>query len=362
MEILRTANKEIFVFPDARKCPSYHLDCMISGVSSRIPVVFTYITARQVSEMTTIVSPTKSWVFFHWPETLYSHFLPRNLALMVSSLPGMLRKFFVRRTACSIINNLREGLFQKHSVAFYFHDRRSFHRIPVYRELDDLVRPLLYKNSRVVFFAELSAAEEVYKVLGKRENVYIAPLGDYQPYHGPKIDRMVARSILGVPQNAKVILAIGSLRGQRQLKPAISAIQKYPNLFLLAGGPRHTDMRSKNIFSVNGYIDNATMNQMISASDYLLHTGRDYLTSASVRVAISYGLPVLAEPFGATVDMCRGAMVPIDNSRLEKALKNLPDSASQAYKMMVAQATVRNQERSWESSNSVLAHVFQSVY
>jgi hypothetical protein len=97
---------------------------------------------------------------------------------------------------------------------------------------------------------------------------------------------------------------------------------------------------------------------MISASDYLLHTGKDYLTSASVRVAMSYGLPVLAEPFGATIDMCRGALVPIDNSNLELAFGGLPDPGSDAYETMVSQAMLRNQERSWDNCSKNIADVF----
>jgi hypothetical protein len=298
----------------------------------------------------------------NWLDTWYLHQFPREVAAAISfGMPTRARQWIARRAARQIADTLALLQTRGARVLFYVHDLATFSRLRLIKEIDAACRPLIVELADAVLFAEHSAARAFLGGAQTRATPYISPLGDYQEYHGPAIDKRDAQRGLGIPINKTVVLAMGTLRPNRTVGGLFPYFEQSGDLHLLAAGRANVAYRGRNVDVFGGFVEDELMLRLISAADYVIHTGERYLTSAAVRVAMSYGLPAIARPFGATVDMARGALVQLpDADELSPEFFNsLPRSNTFAYLELSRNATQRGAERTWHLAAQSLASAMQ---
>jgi hypothetical protein len=238
-------------------------------------------------------------------------------------------------------------------ILFYFHDKETFSRVPLYQEIDKEFRFYLYISSHCLIFAEKSAQNEIKKTYNLNREFHVSCLGSYKEYYGELCSKDLSRKKYGIPSNTTVILSIGTNRKNRNNKLIIKYIDNnFNDLYFLAGGTNHINYRSNNVFSINGYLSDTEFLSFLSCADYIVHSGFNYLTSSIVRVALSYNIPVIAESYGSTIDMCGSTLqvLPSNEFYLDAFFKNLPRRSSLEYKNLVKNIHSLNDSRSWSKA------------
>ena len=147
-------------------------------------------------------------------------------------------------------------------------------------------------------------------------------------------DRAAARSALGVPEDAAVVLFIAdSLITRRKgfplLAEALESLQDVPNLFLLSLG-HHDPGTIKNVPHLNlGYVeDDLALSGVYSAANVFVMPSLQEAFGQTVLEAMSCGTPVVGFDLGGIPDMIRpgitGELVPPkDPEALGKAIRGL---------------------------------------
>ncbi len=357
----------LYVFPDLYAKPGiagFHIPKLLETYRSKWGNSYTYINSEQLLDLSRAKdSQDGRHLLVNWLDLLYESALDRRLAIAISFLPTPIIDIIVEKLykrLASIFNELKNRNLK---IIFYFHDLKTFSRIPVYKSLDQKFRYYIYKNSDFVLFAENSAYLSVKTIYGSCNKYGVSQLGSYREFHGPLHDKASCRKKLGIETNMTTILAIGTLRKNRNIDPFVENISLHDDLFLLTGGRGHKSVNSHNVSSIKGYVSNDQLLLMIGAADYILHSGKDYLTSATVRLSISYHLPVIAECYGATTDMCGGAIVDLGNfgSDINRLLANLPRHGSAQYTSLKNKAFCSDIERSWDKAADSLYHAVTSL-
>lgn len=300
-------------------------------------------------------------LLLNWLDTLYFHFVPRKLAIVLSLLPQPVRQRLAQSAAGRVVRLSDDLQRLGVKIAFYYHDLQTFSRIPLIVDIDKICRVHFHQHANVVLFAEESARAQVRLSSYSARPSYICPLGSFRDYHGPLLDANDARSALGIKPNQTVLLALGTLRSNRSIDALVDAISKHDDLFLLAAGRGNRDQALRNARTFGGYSDNERIRALLSCADYVVHTGTDYLTSAVVRVAVSYNIPVVAHRFGSTKDMSQGALIDMGAScDLNGWLNNLPSRNSEAYRLLQEAARARDEERTWDIAADRLLTALQA--
>jgi hypothetical protein len=341
--------RKLLVFPLLSGSDAgYHLPRLLQELQN--DYLITCVSARDLSQMARD-GERKSDIdlLINWLDTLYFHFVPRKLAAVISLLPRPIRVKIANRISKNIIRLIEEIKSTNIRLNFYFHDLHTFSRIPLISDIDKICRSYFYHHSNAVLFAEDSAHKCV-SMQGKlAPNVYFCPLGSYRDHHGELPDAIAARASLGIRKDQTVVLALGTIRSNRSIDELVKYVATNQDLFLLAAGRGNRTHSSENIKIYGGYSENERIRTLLACADYVIHTGNNYLTSSAVRVAISYGIPVIAEDFGATSDMCKGALIPIMKGvSIGSTLSALPKRQSSKYKELQEMALLRDEERTWK--------------
>ncbi|MDA0350351.1 MAG: glycosyltransferase [Verrucomicrobia bacterium] len=126
-------------------------------------------------------------------------------------------------------------------------------------------------------------------------NVTRVPHGPY-PVEQNYIDPNEARKSLGIPKNAKVFLAFGHVRDNKNLDLFIRALSSFPNLWLIVAGQSLSSSQkpfsyyqslgreenvSDRIIWINRYITEKELGQYFGACDYAVLTYSSSFKSAS---------------------------------------------------------------------------------
>ncbi len=337
------------------------METLLPLVEHELGAVFEHLPGKEVLRPRATAGG-RAVLLINWLDTLYYAVVPRPLAALSFGLPGAVVKrlaSLVGREVLAAFERLRAGGAR---LVFFDHDLTTFSKVPFTIEVDKIVRGWLRENSDALVYAERSAAEEV---LGKgRDNsrVFVSQLGSYRAAHGSLPTRECARKALGIRVDAVVLFAFGTIRKSRNLAGVISAVEASDNGYLLASGRGNKNYESARVRVFPGFGNNNLVRLCVAASDYFIHTGERYLTSATARVAMSYAKPMIAEEFGATTDMCKGALVPLrPNVDLLEVIEGLPMPTSAEYAHLAAQAARRDSERSWTGAARNLAAAISSL-
>lgn len=183
-----------------------------------------------------------------------------------------------------------------------------------------LQRAIAYLADAVIVHSD-AAKEEVLPLLrvdsGK---MCVIPHGTYREYYGKPVDKRLARAQLGLPESGRIYVQVGMLRpykGTEELLAAWNAVccDSGEAHLVIAGLPLSEEYRStvaalaasspRTIFRP-GFIRDSDMCVYLSAADYLVLPFRRVLTSGSVLLAMSYGVPVIAPSVPVVVETLKG--------------------------------------------------------
>ena len=182
----------------------------------------------------------------------------------------------------------------------------------------------------------------------------MAYLGDYADFHGEKIGKKEARENLGLKDCNNIISYIGTVRKNRNPSETVDSFLKIAdrNDVLIVAGlgtGKYVKNKRENIIIYDGLIPNKQFRDIFCASDFIINDGRKYMTSAIVRTAMSYGVPVIVRHYGASIDMAKDASIIIEENDdgLTKAIQQAITINSEEYDKMRREAESRNAERIW---------------
>ncbi len=353
-----------FVFPKLKfdGPTAFHLEQLIRQFRFRISDEISFIDSLELASGKVKLTDDNNVMFINWLDTLYFQIVWRRISIIFSFV---IPHFLLVILADYYFNKLVK-IFQIYHARdvrfiFYFHDKETFSRILLIQLIDRKFREYLYANCHQVIFAETSAQNEIKNIYRDNKNFQISCLGSYKDLFGHLNNKFDTRHRLGIPSSSTVILSFGTVRRTRRNREVINAVRKLNNLYYLGGGVGHDDIRESNIYSIGGFLSNERIVDFLSCADYVVHTGQDYLTSSVVRVAVSYQIPVIAEFYGATIDMCGDALqrIPKNICDYEIFLSKLPLSSSVRYKEMVTLLVAKDCERTWDIAAQGLVHAYE---
>lgn len=164
-------------------------------------------------------------------------------------------------------------------------------------------------SDRIVAHSKVSQKELITALDVPRTKIYTIPHGNYLPFIGHIPPQEEARSQIGVPKNARVLLFFGQIKQVKGLDVLLRAmpevIREYPETLLsIAGKVWKDDFRryqsqidalgiTNNCVCHTRYIPNAATTNYYAAADIIVLPYRKIYQSAVLLMAMSYGKPVV---------------------------------------------------------------------
>ncbi len=227
----------------------------------------------------------------------------------------------------------------------------------------------IYALAQSLILHENSCWEPVFQFYGTKKPFGVAPLGDYALVHGPARPQAESRSSLGIPTDGRVLAYIGTARKNRNPARISRWFTKLagPNDTLLIAGQgtaRYVRTVRDSRFRVfNGLVPTEKIRDIACAADFVINDAPRYLTSAVIRMAMSYGRPVIAYSYGSTLDMARGAAVFIDegDNGLASAITKALRMDNSNYRQLAEAALQRNAERSWDQAGAGCVDTYNRI-
>jgi beta-1,4-mannosyltransferase len=146
------------------------------------------------------------------------------------------------------------------------------------------------------------------------ERLHVIPHGSYLGAYPDEVTREEARTRLELPQDARVLLFLGAVRGYKgtaELVSAFHAIDDPGARLLIAGKPRGSAIGERLRTAAAGdprirlhleFVPDDELQVWLRAADAVVLPFRDVLTSGSAILALSFGLPVIAPSLGCLPD------------------------------------------------------------
>jgi beta-1,4-mannosyltransferase len=183
--------------------------------------------------------------------------------------------------------------------------------------------------------------------------VVVAPLGGYRKFYPDSIDRLQARRFFNLSDQETVILFFGT---QRLHRNCLDLLDVFTNVndkslrLLIAGGCDFDIRKTIEKMSWGDWriryflqrVPNEQVEYFLKAADLVVIPSKDYLTSAVIALAMSYGVPIVAPDFGCTPYMVAdaGVLYPNDGTQTDlrqallSGISHLPELTRFAQKQM----------------------------
>ncbi|WP_135469765.1 glycosyltransferase family 4 protein [Crenalkalicoccus roseus] len=185
---------------------------------------------------------------------------------------------------------------------------------PRFPELDRRLRRALAERAHAVQMHSPAAVAEMAPALGLApETVLVTPHGGYTGYYPDDIGRAAARRYFGLDPEAPVFVTLGNLRpykGIEVLQAAFAALRaRLPEARLIIAGRSGTPAfgrfrePSPGVLLMPDRIDDATVQYVLRAADFAVFSFRRIMTSGSVLLAQSFGLPVIVPDLPTLAEM-----------------------------------------------------------
>ena len=189
-----------------------------------------------------------------------------------------------------------------------------------------------------------------------------------------------ARIRLGLPLDATVFLFFGQVRGYKGIDNLISAFEElsklHPDAWLVvAGQPYRLDgesylktiSRNNRIICRFEFIDSTEIQLYMNASDAVVLPYRDVLTSGSVLLAFSFGIPVIVPAIGLLTEIVshgvNGVVYDLRESNLLVALQSYFKLSKAERNLYSAAALLRAKAFPWRpTSGAILREMAMPVY
>ena len=279
----------LFAFPLRLKAPNGYWDQLYKAIAADVPSLRMYHAdwtrlARSFGE--------RNIIHIHWPLQLYG-----------SAFSGVAWLRFFIRMSILLLAQARGDRIVWTLHNFSDHERR-------FPFLDSLAHAVLARFSHAVIVHSPAGRAYLETRWGRRDNVYIIPHGHYIGFHGPRResrDTDLMRE-LGLRDEDIVFLAIGTLRPYKGLEALMDIFRALPkNAKLFIGGSGREDdsyvRQLRGIAPTNtlirpGLIADKDIPRFFSLGIFSLYAFTEILTSGSLILSLSYGVPVVAPARG----------------------------------------------------------------
>ncbi len=207
-----------------------------------------------------------------------------------------------------------------------------------YPRLDRLARKFFWILSDVIIIQQKSVADQLAKQYPNKTIRYI-PLGNYIDAYGPSSDeRQAFRKRLHISEQAVVVLSLGLLRPYKHVEELIDVViaAQVPELVLVIAGPakpayaKSLQVRIADnpaIKLIDTYIPDAEVAGYFALADWsVFWYDRSTLTSASIMLSLSYGVPVACRDVpAADILTNENGFIFKDRASMIAFLKSLPN-------------------------------------
>jgi len=292
-----------------------------------------------------------------------------SFAIICSVLLDPVHGSLVRSTAARRIKQITQSIKECGlPLVWEMHDLGSHHlsgQGPLAR-IEESFNRSLYDLCSAIVLHESSCLAPVHDAFGSTRPHITAQLGPYS--YGPPIETKEARRRLGISSCGKIIAHIGTARSNRNPAEAASSFSrvagKHDSLIIAGmgvGAYLPEELIDSRMIIFDGFQSPEKMRDIFCAADFVINDAQRYLTSAVVRAAMTYGVPVIARPFGSTLDMAKGAAIFIERDGLDEALREALRLENKRYESLRCEAIKRDAERRWERSGERISELFRNL-
>jgi beta-1,4-mannosyltransferase len=227
------------------------------------------------------------WVHFHWVHYSYAS---NSRRLMTEE-------------ACRFIGFLLTLKRMRLRLAWTVHNLLP-HDSPCV-SIDYAVRLALARVAELVIVHSAYTKRQVRRAFFRSRDVIQIPCGHFADYYPNTATQQEARAQLGIPPQAFVYLSLGMLRPYKGVEELIGGFRRVnePNSILLVAGDVVDVAYGQHLHELAGkdervrlhigYIPDVRLQEYFNASDLAVLPFRRVTTSASLLLALSFGIPVL---------------------------------------------------------------------
>lgn len=228
------------------------------------------------------------FIHFDWIE---SYYLRRNIILTYLNLP----LFFSQILICKYVFRIKLA-WTIHNILP--HDRKNIKiKYFVLRYFGKIVNFIRVLSPQTVEFYSSK-----FKI--DKSKIHFIGLGDYTDYYPNSVSRIEARRILQIPDNAKVLLTLGSIKPYKGIPEYLKIIKEINNTdlyILIAGKCLDTTLekeikafKDNRIHFENKFIENDQLQFYYNAADLLILPFLEIENSGSVVMAMGFKKAVVA--------------------------------------------------------------------
>ena len=318
-------------------------------------------------------------IIIHWSETLTTFFINRHPpGRILTSRLSRIIPLSIRKSIANSITDSVKLMIDEWSCKLADSKIRVFNQIhelvshsfnePGLSECDAYLKKKIFELYTAFLTQEESSVQLVKNIYSSEKPYTITFLGDYTKFHGGRIPKNEAREILSLKKDLKIISYIGTARKNRNPADVVKCfnnIAKENDCLIVAGVGvgKYVPAKSENIKIFDELLPNEKLRNIFCASDYVINDAHEYMTSAVVRTAISYHIPVIVRNYGASIKMAKEAVIFIEdkNDGLENAINYALNLANEKYDMLVKAAELRNEERPWSQYGKAFDDLFSNL-
>lgn len=355
------------------------------------------ISNNDLSDPRLLIEKKVDILYLHWPFALFNYekyekqflrgkihsywaILNHLLAVTIPALSPLIEKVLnwylynpfllktIEKEACLDISFLVNGIKKIGiPVVWEQHDLYSHHysKDLFMSKIDRFLHNELYITSDAIVVHEYSCLKPVFDWYGKEKKYAVAYLGPFN--YGESKPKKQARQDINITSKGKIISYIGTARPNRNPNKSVQAFIQTAgpdDLMIIAGmgvGDYMPPDKDYRILTYDGFIDASKIRDIFCASDFVINDAEEYLTSAVIRTAMTYGIPVIAQPFGSTLDMAKDAVIFIKKQDLAGAIKTALSLKGKCYEHMTKAAFQRDAERQWSQNGFNLTKLFMQL-
>lgn len=269
--------------------------------------------------------------------------------------------------AQAFLKKLREFKFCGGRLVWTIHNTLS-HDLPFPQVELSLAREIVALADAVHVHCSESLPEIEKLFLIPRDKLQIHRHGAYVGIYPDFVDRRRARHELKLEENAEVMLFLGQIRAYKGLEALIGAFNKVaperPGLHLVLVGAGQIDkvlvdlnpeLRDR-VHVFNRFVDDMEMQLFMRAGDFMVLPYQNILTSGSLLLALSFGLPLIVPSYGMTQ-----AVLGADSSGRSACGTLYPPRTGEAGIVNALNAMLRRRDAGEAASMSEAAHKYATT-
>lgn len=218
----------------------------------------------------------------------------------------------VRAKARNFLKDLKDFKERGGRVVWTIHNLIS-HESPFLSIEKDLIRQVIELADILHLHSAASIAEVESQFALPKHKIRIAPHGAYDGVYADHVDRETARDILGFAPEDQVILHTGQIRAYKGAEDLVAAFRallpNHPRLRLVIAGEFKFDLfdaletplsavEAARITIVERFLDDTEFQLFYRAADVAAFPYKSILTSGSMLLALTFGVPVVIPAVG----------------------------------------------------------------